>query len=345
MELLDIETARNDDDERFIARSQGLTLTSSLLLGTPTPYDEKEGAHARTLTIKKSSNYRLCPVKVTEGPMKGFQAIVLVPTNGFRFLDLPIEIRYIIYELSMPPSKTTLRLAMRENREKSDPKVVGVRYRFKATKAWREGRELATPLGRRYKWIKMDERTPMCLLLVNKQVSSEAFEVLYSTHTFHFRYPEVLYTFLKLNNASAKYLTNVELSGYYNHGERPIGKNEKKRCIERALSVLTKASPQALRSLHLQHMSANKGGRHGYERYQTCDAKVLVNDCIPLLNTVYRARQREKIATGVDEILKIGHRWCDSDEDWDEPHIALECQKFNEDVKRIVREAFLMDVE
>lgn len=286
-------------------------------------------------------------VTITEGPMKGCHAFVLVPTNGFRFLDLPTEIRYIIYELSIPADSTKLRLALRENRNKKDPKVVGEYYSSRQTKAWRESRHWDCTVGNG-KYVDLDQRTPMSLLLTNKQISSEAFEVLYRSHTFKFIYPAALSRFLKLNNASAKYLTNIQLSGTYTHGEHPIRKNVKKSSIEGALQVLAKARPASLRKLFVDHWDVSKGMYGDSTGY----AEVLVAKCIPLLNAVYRARRQNGIGTGIDELIKIDHQFCrgfrgfdvyghdGENRLWEE-----ECEKFDQHVRKVVRDSFLMDVD
>ncbi|KAF2165058.1 hypothetical protein M409DRAFT_24444 [Zasmidium cellare ATCC 36951] len=232
MEPLEVDTIC--DDGRFTSYAGDLSLAFNVLLGAQTPYDENEEAHVRTLTVKNDTNFRVCPITITEGPMKGYYALVLVPTCGFRFLDLPTEIRYMIYELSIAPGKTDLRLAIRENRDKKDPKVVGVDYRFPATKRWQEGRKFEKWIGQEGKWIKPDERATMSLLLVNKQVSGEAFEVLYRSHTFHFVYPAALDQFLKLNGTSAKFLTSVELSHVLGTSQPFVGRMSevRPRCAE-----------------------------------------------------------------------------------------------------------------
>lgn len=50
---------------------------------------------------------------------------------------------------------------------------------------------------------------------------------------------------------------------------------------------------------------------------------------------------------GIDEVLKIGHEGCKySDTLWSLRNRSLEdCQKFDEGVRRLVRESFFMDVE
>lgn len=247
--------------------------------------------------------------------MKGHEALVLVPMGAFRFLDLPAEIRNTVYELLIIGGHTSTRLCYIRN-ESPDGIING-----------KSVAGFPTPWN--------DRENPRfivrSLLLTNKQAYTEAFSVLYRSHEFYFNCKETLHRFFPVNQTAAKYVTTISLSRHDVSGRR-CSKHLRERCIKDALKVLGKARPSALRTLRFAHDELCPARRDCDLRY---NAKTLVEQCIPVLNTLYRIRHQENIAMDIDEVVKISHLGCVREKS--------ECREFDEQVKEEVRERFMMD--
>lgn len=215
--------------------------------------------------------------------MKGCQALVLVPTTALRFLDLPIEVRDMIYEFILSDGTTELKIF----RPKHSPsKVVDVDY-APQTKAWKEGRQLIAG-----KWIDNDKRTPLSLLQANKQVYNEAFKVLYRSRAFSFQCAASLSRFFELNSACAEHVTHIVLT--------PCATSTA------SMDLIAKARPRSLQRLEIDHAL--------FFRRASVSSKdapaMLLKLFSPLLDAVYLARQRKGINVGIDQLLKRKHGDC-----------------------------------
>lgn len=274
---------------------------------------------------------------ITDGPMAGFQALVLVPSSSFRFLDLPTEIRYIIYELLIPPGRTHLSLSRlnplrRCNVSSKTPRVVPIGYGSKEWMAEREWDDEAR------KYINGSQRTPLSLLLVNRQTHAEAFPVLYQSHAFDFDSAATLFRFLKVNPAAVKVVTDVCLDMKFLFDQRSSDYAHS-RSLERGLKLLARARPAALRTLRLYHVDIMRSYDSWGDSAAVLDAETLVHECTAVLNAIYRSRRQKGVAIGIDTVLKIDHDYCLD-------HGACSgCQKMDDHVKKLVRDSFLMDLE
>lgn len=218
--------------------------------------------------------------------MKGCQALVLIPMPAPRFLDLPTEVRDMIYELVLRDTTTELTIY----RPRSAPsKVVGTKY-APHSKEWKANRRLNVELG---KWIDDEKRTPLSLLQTNKQIYNEAFKVLYRSRAFSFNSEAALSRFFELNNACAQHITHIVLPP--------------SAAVFSSMNLLAKARPRSLQELEIRH---DLLFLMGISDLSNNIPATLLKLFTPLLDAVYLARQRKSITTGIEQLLKFDHGEC-----------------------------------
>ncbi|KAF2165059.1 hypothetical protein M409DRAFT_24445 [Zasmidium cellare ATCC 36951] len=321
-----IDVVVENYDQHYEATAKGLLLSSKSLLGSAVPYSEKYDCHVRTIAIGKDTSYHIKPVggarhhrqqqysvqyTITEGPMKGFQALVLVPSGFFRLLDLPTEVRDMIYETVGAEGTTKLKLYRRK--APGGSKVVGAEYELRS-KTWKEKRKWDEELK---KWIDKERRTALSLLQVSKQVYNEAFKVLYRSRRFRFSFEcdGTLSRFFELNEKCAQHITHIVLRSSSNN--------------QRSMEALAKARPKSLQRLEIDHWAFLDTITEPMEK----QVALLFKTFTQLFDAVYLARQRKGITAGIDELLRVRHRHCPPD---------AKCQEFDEQLPKLIKEEYPM---
>ncbi|SMR62997.1 unnamed protein product [Zymoseptoria tritici ST99CH_3D1] len=152
------------------------------------------------------SRYVLKTTIISEGEMKGKVLIEVVADTGFRFLDLPTELRDRIYRLILVHA---------------DP-VSLTGHTVDGKLQARSGRNLPPSMRpshtlrvwdvRRRTWSS-GEASSFSILSVNKQIHNEATPVMYGAHTFRQNSSTALALFVGGIGSSAKYLTAVDFGG------------------------------------------------------------------------------------------------------------------------------------
>lgn len=244
--------------------------------------------------------------------MKGYQTLVLVPTTSLRFLDLPIEVRDMIYEFILADETTKLKLS-KPKHEAS--KVVGIEYAPR-TNAWKESRKFNEKFKKYIDWYR---RTPLSLILANKQVHNEAIKVLYRSRSFSFACEATLSRFFELNEGCAQHLTHIVLT--------------ESSTSAQSMDLIAKARPRSLQQLELTHTSSL------FLRISDLSKNIpatLLRLSTPLLDAVYLARQRKGINVGIDQLLMIDHGECKGS------GRRSTCRELEEQLTKLIKEEYPM---
>lgn len=224
--------------------------------------------------------------------MKGHRALVLVPAGSFRLLDLPAEIRQMIYEY----------LLTRENPIKLKRyigRIVQQSFTHGTVKTDGWDAELR-------KW-KSRECHLHAIMGVNKEIQQEAAEVLYSTNRFVFQDPQTLSLLSKLAGEGTHHLRHIELAA---------SRGDTSGHLAAALNVLKECA--SLRTLSLPHATICTSVDTTHPAYprrpsENIAAKALVDACIPLLFNLQKTRHQRQIAGNVLDVIssiRCNCHWC-----------------------------------
>ena len=326
----ELQSASGGPNDKICLRtSSGAFLEiSGVGLSRPAAFNQGSGGYVTFVKITSAVPFFIKPVgkrqsllrensanreqsQVTSGPAAGTQGLVLQRTGHFRFLDLPVEVRSIIFGyLVTTGSPIKLRAS-------------GDRHHGKATQA----------SGRRFCYHEMNGkdniRDALSLLRVSRQIHDEVFPVLYGSNHFWLSGP-ALHFLVNRNPKVAAHLARISL--YVTASVKWIGGNIVKdgavRRLRHSLAQLQRLS--AIRSVRIHHQLISNT-----EMYK--DPVDFVNLCVPLLNGVYRQRVEERIKTDMQDVIDIDHETCNQG--------SPACLEFSEQVKHEVAKRFLVDFE
>lgn len=210
--------------------------------------------------------------------MKGHRALVLVPAGSFRLLDLPVEIRQIIYSFLVTREKP-IKLKRYQTRL--------VQQSFTHGTAKSTGWDIESK-----KWT-IREKHLLGVSGVNKQIHNEAAEMLYGTNRFIFEDPQTFSLLAKLSGTSIRHLRHV-------HIEIPRGGTGIH--LSAALNLLKNCA--SLRSLRIPH-SAYCTAENSYSHRSKAIVSVatLVEVCTPMLFALEKARQQTRFTQSVLDVI------------------------------------------
>ncbi|GAB7350534.1 hypothetical protein MBLNU459_g1120t2 [Dothideomycetes sp. NU459] len=250
--------------------------------------------------------FALKPTTIMSGRYKGHQAMVFVSvdTNHFRLMDLPAEIRNMIYKCVLTKGSNHIQ-------------VCQTRYRFNDS-YWTPQNTKGTHYSRDPNMARPKQtRIPVDLLRVSKKVHEEARAVLYGSNTFWYTSLRSLSTFLAAVGSNIAYLREVEVW------------LESDDYVRR--TTLT-ASRQLMDAPGLRHLRIELS----CDLHDESVMRKLSIDLKPLLKALYR---RERSVAGVFEIVAFGtaiSRYkCDEfggEHHRAEPEPCPDCQKVRESV-------------
>lgn len=155
--------------------------------------------------------YGLEVVTIPDGSQKGALLIRVTPKRHFRFLDLPAELRDRIYAYALSDQNRKIRIITHAIRPFGTPKIskikpvqVGfdIRCRHRGLKFDKKSA----------KWIGA-QRSPLSLLLVNKQIHAESVTIAYGSPRFTFFDVQGPNVFAQTIGQSIKYITAVHIVG------------------------------------------------------------------------------------------------------------------------------------
>ncbi|KAF2165070.1 hypothetical protein M409DRAFT_24456 [Zasmidium cellare ATCC 36951] len=160
--------------------------------------------------IYDSDAFKLKPLTVADGPLKGRHVIMLEPINDFfRFMDFPPEIRNIVYDMLF--------------QEAEDIEIVTFKSKFSGQRAVRRGfkRQSKHPGDtwnpQKSNW---EHQTPSVhsLLKTCQQIKEEAAPVAYGSNRFSFNGLPELKAFLSGIGTMRQFLRQIRLVyGSYHH--------------------------------------------------------------------------------------------------------------------------------
>ncbi|KAK0365501.1 hypothetical protein LTR02_004629 [Friedmanniomyces endolithicus] len=165
-----------------------------------------------TVGVQHDDAFIIRPVILREGPFKDHKVLVLEPfTQTFRFLDLPPEIRTMVYGMMLKGTTATVIVSTyKPNHRPRRP--CGVTFRDKL----QHGEYDWDPVT--CNWLGM-ERSFTSLFRVNKLILAEAASVFYS-NTFDFESTKAMHLFLETIGSMRPYLRSLRLTGVHAYDDR-----------------------------------------------------------------------------------------------------------------------------
>lgn len=204
-------------------------------------------------------------------------------TDFFRFLDLPPEIRQMMYDILLeeedPISMTTYKPVYRPRRPcrdtfRSRRSPDHLPYRWNSA------------IG---KWVDMPPSPARTLLLLNKQIYAEVVPTIYGSNTFAFDDLKDTRLFLETIGSNRKHLRRLSLDGTANSYTAKDAK---------PMFKLLKHA-KGLRSITFYHNTLCRTG------YNHATIEKLVEDAEVLLQSLYISQMKAHGSTNVLDLFKV----------------------------------------
>ncbi len=143
---------------------------------------------------------------LTHGCQPGNQAILVQPFQPFRPMDLPMELRTIIYNLVLiKPTPTPIQIVSFKVPSRD-------RRPVQRGRQLRIGHEGLTWDKQQGKWLRMAPSS-LAITQVNREVSAEALEVVYGSNTFVFPETSDMDTFIRTIGSNERFVRYHEVPG------------------------------------------------------------------------------------------------------------------------------------
>ncbi|KAK1807760.1 hypothetical protein LTR12_017892 [Friedmanniomyces endolithicus] len=278
-------------------------------------YHEKAAAPwYHTIRVQHDDAFVIRPVIIREGPFKDHKVLVLDPfTQSFRFLELPPEIRTMVYVIKLKGTIATVNVSTyKPNHRPRRPCSVTFRDKFQ------HGEYDWDPVT--CEWLGM-ERSFTSLFRVNKLILAEAASVFYS-NTFNFESTKAMLLFLETIGSMRPYLRHLRLEGVHAYDDR----------VRRAIFGLLE-SAKDLRTIYLPLAMMRKPS----DRELPVVMASLIADSRTLLDTRLAARRAGAKEVDPINLFEVDHTGVmtparpdlcrtETARDWETPCLGIEAQ-------------------
>ncbi|KAI5368373.1 hypothetical protein Slin14017_G034090 [Septoria linicola] len=256
-------------------------------------FDPDTGNFSHGVKIQHPDAFELTPFTITDGPLKGSHALILKPfINSFRFLDLPAEIRNMVYQELYSYSEAVVLSKVKPRDSKA--RAVSLRRNYGAEKRTLYGRENARYDYEKRQWVEMPPST-LNLILACRLVREEASAILYGQNSFRFDDFTTGLLFLDGLGNSRQHLRKVEF------GQRAYKKSK-------ARSVFHKLKDaKGLRSITIDSSYAHT---QGWQSDSSLTAEMIANGCKTLLSKLHKSRGNNSGLPGVADIIHLTWSKC-----------------------------------
>lgn len=242
---------------------------------------------------------------ITQGPLRGSHALVLKPfTKYFRFLELPLEIRRMIYDELLLEAEP---IQINSYKDKDEPRrATGLRH-------------YSLP-GSTARYAARFRPNSLAIMTVNRQMLQEASATMYSGNTFRFDKFSTCQIFLTDLGTMRGHIRHISFSGWAYQKTKARGMFFK---LKDAIG---------LRSISLHYMD-----------FANWTADTLAADCKTMMTALQRSRKGGSNVLSVLDILKLTFSKCtDCDSPKEDGILCTGCMKRSEkssDLQGQIRQA------
>ncbi|KAK3616387.1 hypothetical protein LTR56_025988 [Elasticomyces elasticus] len=260
-------------------------------------------SYSRTVEVHHNEQFTLKPLTITDGEYKGRQVLMLMPvkiTEYFPFMDLPPELRKMVYELVLLDEKTK-QITIDSYKPPGLPRRA-VQSGFRSSRRGGPHHGLTWDKAKG-KWLGQ-KPTNMGLLRVSHQVRHETAPFVYGLQTFHCLDMSAMEIFLQTIGSDMRgYLKHLPFNEY---GYKPGKEYPIFRLLRDAKSLRRMTFPHDL-------ICTDKKTWHFGKRISL---ESLVHAAAPMLKALHETREDDDAAVPVFDIIEL-----------EKPRICYQCQK------------------
>ncbi|KAK4900248.1 hypothetical protein LTR27_002472 [Elasticomyces elasticus] len=262
-------------------------------------------SYSQTVEVHHNDQFTLKPLIITDGEYKGRQVLMLMPvtiTDYFPFMDLPPELRKMVYELVLLDEKSKKITIDSYKPIGQLRRPVQQGFRWTHRNGPHHGLTWDKAKG---KWLGQ-KRSNLGVMRVSHQMREETAPFVYGLQNFHCLDMSAMEVFFETIGDMRGYLKHLSLDTY---GYKP----SKSHTIFRLLR-----DAKSLRSITISHDMLCDDKRT-YHHGKRTTVEGLVGEAAPMLKALHNSREDDKTAVSVFDIIKI-----------ERSKICFQCEKFKD---------------